>query len=322
MIEAAPAAPELPDGSLSGLVAAAGEYHRARRSEATRDAYERDWATFCTWCAARNFDPLPADVATLVLYVTDLAGRCSPSTIGRQLAAIAAEHRDARVESATGHPAVADVMSGIRRTHGSAPHRQVAPALTADVRRMVEAMPDSLIGTRDRALLLVGFAGAFRRSELVAIDVEDLAETDDGLVVSQRRSKTDQEGQGRRVGLPYGSNPATCPVRSVEAWREASGVEAGALWRSVTRHGHLGAGRLTPAAVALVVKRSAERAGLDPAKYSGHSLRAGFATAAAQAGASERSIQAQTGHRSLTVLRGYIRDGSLFRENAATMLGL
>lgn len=146
--------------------------------------------------------------------------------------------------------------------------------------------------------------------------------TRDGLVVTIRRSKTDQEGQGRRVGIPYGSNPATCPVRALGAWLEPSTIVDGPLFRPVNRHGQIGPGRLTSQSVALIVKRSAAAAGLDQATYSGHSLRAGLATSAAAAGVSERSIMDQTGHNSVQMVRRYIREGSLFRENAAAMCGL
>jgi integrase len=187
---------------------------------------------------------------------------------------------------------------------------------------MVAAAAPGLLGVRDRALLLLGFAGAFRRSELTSLDHEDLEFTPEGLVALLRRSKTDQEAQGRKVGIPYGSNPQTCPVRAVQAWFAASEISTGPIFRRVDRHGKLRAGRLSGYAVALVVKRHAEAAGLDAAKYAGHSLRAGLATSAAIGGASERAIMAQTGHRSVSMVRRYIRDGNLFRENAAAKAGL
>jgi integrase len=187
---------------------------------------------------------------------------------------------------------------------------------------MVAMLPDKLIGVRDRALLLVGFAGAFRRSELVSLDVGDVEIRREGLLVTLRRSKTDQEAAGREVAIPYGSNPDTCPVRALEAWLEASGIADGPLWRAVDKGGRLQPGRLSDKAVALVVKKRAEAAGLDPDLYAGHSLRAGLATAAAAAGASERSIMEQTGHKSVQTVRRYIRRGTQFRDNAAGMVGL
>ncbi|WP_309709653.1 tyrosine-type recombinase/integrase [Armatimonas sp.] len=181
---------------------------------------------------------------------------------------------------------------------------------------------DRLIACRDRALLLLGFAGAMRRSELVGLDVADVVEAADGLVVTIRRSKTDQEGQGRKIGIPYGSKLATCPVRSLRAWKVRAKITEGPLFRQVNRHGKVLEGRLGDRTVALVVKRAVAATGVDAASYAGHSLRAGLATAAAMAGVSERVIQGQTGHKSLPILRRYIREGSLFRENAAAEVGL
>jgi integrase len=187
---------------------------------------------------------------------------------------------------------------------------------------MVDATDGGLIGLRDRALVLLGFAGAFRRSELVGLTADDCAFGRDGLTVTLRRSKTDQAGAGRKIGIPYGSNPETCPVRNVQSWLERAGTPDGLLFRSINRHGQLQPGGLSGGDVARVVKKLAEKAGLDAAKYAGHSLRAGHATSAAIAGASERSIMNQTGHRSVQMVRRYIRDGSLFRENSAGKLGL
>ena len=152
--------------------------------------------------------------------------------------------------------------------------------------------------------------------------MEDCKFGKDGLTVTLRRSKVDQAGEGRRIGIPYGSNPETCPVRTVQAWTEQAGVTAGPLFRSINRHGRVQLDRLSGIDVARVTKKLAARAGLDPAKYAGHSLRAGHATAAAIAGASERSIMKQTGHRSVQMVRRYIREGTLFRENSAGKLGL
>ena len=179
---------------------------------------------------------------------------------------------------------------------------------------MVETLkPDTVSGARDRALLLIGFGGAFRRSELVWLDVADIVFSADGVVVELRRSKTDQEGQGRKVGLPFGLNPLTCPVRALRDWLDRSAISRGAIIHPIDRHGSLQPRRLTDQSVTLIVKRCAKDAGLDPEKYAGHSLRSGLATAVAMADVSERSIMAQTGHKSLPVVRRYIRDGSLFR---------
>jgi integrase len=162
----------------------------------------------------------------------------------------------------------------------------------------------------------------FRRTELVSLDVADIAFNGDGLVVTLRRGKTDQEGIGRKVGLPFGSNPLTWPVRSLRAWLDMAGIVSGPIFRAVDRHGNVADTRLTDQSVVLIVKRCAKAAGLDWEKYAGHSLRSGLATAAAMADVSERAIMAQTGHKSLRMVRRYLRDGSLFRRNAAAAVGL
>ncbi len=299
----------------------ARQYIRQAKSHNTHRAHASDWDDFERWCRPYGFVPLPAKPETVALYLTALADALKPSTLGRRLAAISQVHQAAGHETPTKAAPVRLVWAGIRRAKGTEQHGK-NPAVTAELRRMVETLESNLLGVRDRALLLIGFAGAFRRSELVGLDVADVHTGHDGLTLSIRKSKTDQEGKGRKVGIPYGSHPHTCPVRALAAWIEKSGLTEGALWRAVNRHGQMQPGRLSDRAVALVVKRCAEKAGLDPAKYAGHSLRAGLATSAAAAGVSERSIMAQTGHKSVTVARRYIRDGSLFRDNAAAQVGL
>jgi site-specific recombinase XerD len=296
-------------------------YAAASRSEATRRAYRADWDHFATWCDGRGLSSLPADPTTVALYVTYMADTYKPSTISRRLVSIAQAHKAAGHPSPTTDERVRLVNAGIRRVHGVAT-RQVRPVVTEDLRRMVDTCGLDPAGVRDRALLLLGFAAALRRSELVALDTGDVEETHDGLVVTVRRSKTDQEGAGRKIGVPFGSNPSTCPVRAWRAWVGEAEVTEGPLFRGIDRHGNIAASRLSDRAVALIVKRRAEAAGIDPATVSGHSLRAGLATSAAAAGVSERAIAATTGHKSMAVLRGYIRDGSLFTENAAAAVGL
>jgi integrase len=299
----------------------AREYIRASKAENTLRGYQSDWRDFCAWSKGNSVCPLPALPETVASYIAECADRLKVGSIQRRLNAIAEAHKAAGVDSPTRAALVANTMKGIRRTRGTAP-TQKAAALTADIRAMVDASDAGLIGARDRALVLLGFAGAFRRSELIALDIEDCVFGKDGLTVTLRRSKTDQQGAGRKIGIPYGSNPETCPVRTVLTWIELAGVAAGPLFRSISRHGQVQAGGLSPIDVARVVKKLAERASLDAAKYAGHSLRAGHATSAAIAGASERSIMNQTGHRSVQMVRRYIRDGSLFRENSAGKLGL
>jgi integrase len=297
------------------------EYIRASKAESTVRGYQADWRHFCAWCQGHDLCPLPASAESVASYIAECAGRLKVGSLQRRLNAITEAHKAVGLESPTHSPIVANTMKGIRRTLGTAP-TQKAPAVTDDIRAMVQATDAGPIGARDRALVLLGFAGAFRRSELVGLDVEDCTFSRDGLTINLRRSKTDQEGQGRKVGIPYGSNPETCPVRVLQSWMEEAGISAGPLFRSLNRHGRVKAGRLAGLDVARVLKKLAQRAGLDAMKYAGHSLRAGHATSAAIGGASERSIMAQTGHRSVQMVRRYIRDGNLFRENSAGKLGL
>lgn len=308
--------------ALVEAVASARAYASSSKAENTKRAYRTDWQAFAAWCDESGLPSLPASPATVATYASHLAneGR-KVSSIGRALVAISQAHKMAGEASPTSSAVVHETVKGIRRAKGSAPTTK-APVLVEQLRAMMAHLPQGIAGRRDRALLSLGFAGAFRRSELVALDVSDLAFTADGLEVTIRRSKTDQEGQGEKIGVPYGGNPATCPVRAVRSWLDGSGIVEGAVFRSVDRWGNLSPARLTDRAVALVVKRYAEAVGLDPALFGGHSLRAGLATQAAKSGKAERAIMRQTRHRSVAMVRRYIRDADLFSDNAAAGIGL
>ena len=299
------------------LIEKARGFAAAAKSARTRTEYRRDWARFTAWAEANRLKALPASATTLALYLTSMAEEgFKVASIMRALAAISAAHKAAGVASPRGKAEVQEVVRGIRRTLGVA-QVQKAPLLAGNLRAVVMELPTDALGLRDRALLLLGFSGAFRRSELVALDVADLAFTDDGLEITIRRSKTDQEGAGRKIGIPLARREDACPVRSVRAWLEAAQIQDGAVFRPVNRHGRISGGRLTGRSVARIVKRSVELAGLEPAKFSGHSLRAGLVTSAAKAGKPVHAIMRQTGHRSLATVERYIRDASLFNQNAA-----
>ena len=297
------------------------EFIRASKSDNTLRGYKSDWKSFCSWCESRHLCAVPASPETVATFIAECTSTLKVGSIQRRLNAIAEAHKAVGLESPTHSGLVGNTMKGIRRTRGTAPVQKTA-TLIADIRAMIDATDARLIGLRDRALILLGFAGAFRRSELVGLNVSDCEFGKDGLTVTLRRSKTDQTGAGRKIGIPYGSNPDTCPVRILQAWIEQAGISEGPLFRAVNRHGNVQAGGLSGIDVARIVKKLVGRAGLNAATYSGHSLRAGHATAATIAGASERSIQNQTGHKSVQMLRRYIRDGSLFRENSGGKLGL
>ena len=308
---------------LARLLAQAEASFRAARAGSTLRAYEHDWQQFRAWCDLQAVAPLPASPQTVILYSTDLTKNEHRkwNTLSRRLAAVSQLHQQAGFESPTRTWAVKQFLAGLRRELGIAPVRK-KPVLVDDLKQILKQIPDSLLGKRDRALLLLGFAGGFRRAELVSLDVEDIEEQREGIVLKIRRSKTDQEGEGRKIGIPEGADDATCPIRALKAWRTAAGIASGPLFRPVDRHGHVRGQRLSGEAVAIAVKRYAGKIGYNPAEFAGHSLRAGLATSAAAAGKSERAIMNQTGHRSVTTVRRYIREGNLFRENAADGLGL
>jgi site-specific recombinase XerD len=305
------------------LVHKAAHYIALAKAENTLRAYRTDWKHFVAWSERHALTSLPAAPDTVAMYLAESAETRKASTLTRRLAAIAKAHQAAGFESPCSmkHAVVSETLAGIRREKGTSPEAK-APLMTGDLSHLSAVMPDSALGARDRALLLIGFAGGFRRSELAALVVEDIEVVEDGLRVRLRKSKTDPEGKGRLVGIPFGSDPRTCPIRAYRRWLDVSGIAAGAVFRAIDRHGHFGEDAITPQVVALVVKRWCKAAGLDPARFGAHSLRSGLATQAARNGASERSIMRQTGHKSVQVVRRYIREGELFHDNAAAKLGL
>jgi integrase len=330
------------------LLRRTSDYISAARAPNTVRAYLADWQHFTAWCARHHAPSLPADPRLVALYLTSLAEGTHDITTGvwselprrvttldRRLSAIRHHHRAAGYELDTNDATLRDTWRGIRRTLGNAP-RGKAPTVTEFLRAMLDTLPMSASGVRDRALLLTGFAGAFRRSELVAIDHEHCARHRDGIIISVPFSKTDQEGRSEEVGLPYGTHPETCPVRALSDWMSFARIESGPLFRPITRHGHIAPTRLTDRAVALIIKRAVSAArdaarergntalaeSLDPARYAGHSLRAGFITSAAAAGVSEGDIMRQSRHKRGDSLRKYIRHATVFRQNAAAKVGL
>lgn len=311
--------PISPEAALSIYEQQARQLIQAAKAPATLKAYRCDWQSFVAWCEEHRLQPLPAEPETVVLYIAARLSDLKPATLSRRMSGISQVHQAAGHKSPTWSPQVRLVLQGARRTMGTAPDAK-APVIIEEIQQMIAATPETLSGKRDRALLLIGFSGAFRRSELVALDAEDLEWGTRGVVITIRRSKTDQEGAGRRVAIPFGSD-RTCPVRALRAWLEAAEITAGAIFHSIDRFGNV-LGRLTAQSVALIVKRYAEAVGLDPARYAGHSLRAGLCTSAAAAGIEEWVIAKQTGHTSTSALRCYIREGDLFRKNAAAGIGL
>ena len=303
-----------------------GELLQKADAPATRRAYLTDWEHFAEWAQSHRRTTDPADVETVCGYLTDLRNRgYRHSTISRRVSAIS------RVHQAMGHPSPTrtDAVRTLLRTividqaeQGITTTRK-ADLSSADLRAYFGTLGDGLKAVRDRALLAWGFAGGFRRSELVALEVRDLDEQPEGYRVTVRRSKTDRQGQGQVKAIIYGQDEATCPVRLMREWLDASGITDGPIFRGLHCSGTSLLDRpLSGQTVANVVKVCAAALGKPPSEFAGHSLRAGFVTEAARNGASERAIANQTGHRSPVVLRGYIRRATVFQDNAVSSLGL
>ncbi|MGN7611962.1 tyrosine-type recombinase/integrase [Magnetococcales bacterium HHB-1] len=289
------------------------DYIRSSISDRTRKEYQDDLRRFLNWGGK-----IPSSPEEIALYLSAHANTHKAATLERWKVSIGKAHVTQGYEDHGKSILVHTTLKGIRRRHGTA-QRRVAPALKEDIISMVSGLGhDRLKDIRDRALLLIGFAGAFRRSELVALDVEDVVENKEGLVITIRQSKTDQDGKGQAIGVPY-ARGIHCPVKAYQLWLESARISSGAIFRGINRHGHLGK-RLHPHSVAYIIKDHAKRVGLDPRNYSGHSLRAGLATSAAKDGVPVHKICNQTRHKSSRMLDRYIRDGQLFDDNAAGIL--
>jgi integrase len=295
---------QLPE-AVSGYIAAA-------LADNSRRAYQGDIQDFLRWGGA-----VPSTPETLAAYIAARAEIHSPFTITRRVTGISRAHTSQGLPDPAKNDLVRVVLRGVRRTHGK-PQRQAAPLLKQDLLSLLPLMRENTKGIRDRALLLLGFASALRRAELVALDYTDLQFVSEGLVVSLRKSKTDQEGEGRTIAVPMGRT-SVCAVKAVQHWLEHAQIRSGSIFRSVSKAGVIG-DRLTAQSVSLVVKHYAQAAGLPASDFSGHSLRSGLVTSAAQAGASMLKLKEQTGHRSDAMLYRYIRTANRFENNAAGMV--
>lgn len=298
-------------------------YAIASRSARTVAAYRSDFDHFSAWTELHGLASLPAEATTVAEYLTDLAGSMKTATISRRVAAISVAHQTSGFESPTRSTTVRAVLTGIRRTHGTA-QRQVNALTIGELRKVLARIDrETITGKRDAAILLVGFALAARRSELVAMNTEDIGRSAEGITVTVRRSKTDQEGRGTTKVMTFGRDAETCPILALDEWLAAASISEGPAFRAVNKAGHVGTAALSTQSVASVIKSRAGAAGLDSARYSGHSLRAGHITTGAAAGLSERMISNQTGHApGSTVLRSYVRHASRFTESSAGHLGL
>ena len=306
---------------LENALRAATRYVENSRSPNTWRAYKSDWRIYEAWCRSVDLESLPAEPETVAMFVAAQADTgLSPSTLRRRLAAIQLVHFGAGHASPHRAKQVTEVMRGVARNWGK-PVQKKAPILEDNIKRMADAVePATAKGLRDRALLLFGFAGAFRRSELVGLNVENLKRRDEGLLVTIEKSKTDQEAKGQLIAILAKPDSRYCPVQALDDWLTVADIRTGALFRRMFRGDVVGRQRLSAQSVALVVKEYAGRVGLDYAQFSGHSLRSGFITSAAQHDANIFKMAEHSRHKSFDVLRNYVQDERKFEDNAGTSL--
>ena len=287
-------------------------------------AYRSDFNDFSLFCGKNGFKSLPSDPKVVSLYLTHLSTKNSKmSTLKRRLVSIGVIHKLKGHYLDTKHPAIIENIMGIKRRKGSI-QKSKKPILISNLKKIINVIDnqnkEKLKKLRDRSIILIGFSGGFRRNEIVSLDYDDLDFVPEGLKISLRRSKTDQFGEGFIKALPYFDSPQYCPVLSIKSWIEISKINSGPIFRSFSKGYKLSEKRLTDQTVALLIKKYLELGGMDSKDYSGHSLRSGFATSAAESGVEERSIMAMTGHKSTEMVRRYIKEANLFKNNALNKL--
>lgn len=280
---------------------------RNSKSENTLRAYQSDYNDFSLFCAKNGFQAMPTQPKILALYITHLSSFSKYSTLKRRLASISILHKTKGHYIDTKHPVIMENLMGIKRTNGSN-QKGKKPLIINDLKLLIKAINESKEKDqrkiRDKALLLIGFSGGFRRSELVDIEYDDLEFVSEGVKIFVKKSKTDQSGEGMTKAIPYFDNKKFCPVKALKKWIEITDFKNGKIFNISDKN------------VALIIKKYANQAGLDSHKYAGHSLRSGFATSTAEFGAEERNIMAMTGHKSTEMVRRYIKEASLFKNNA------
>jgi len=283
-------------------------------------AYQSDFNDFCIFCSKNSFRSMPTDPKIVSLYLTHLSTKeAKMSTLKRRIVSIGVIHKLKGHYLDTKHPSIIENIMGIRRRKGSI-QKGKKPLLINTLKELINVIDhqgkDEVKKLRDRSIILIGFSGGFRRNEIVSLDYDDLDFVQEGLKINIKRSKTDQFGEGFVKGLPYFDNSQYCPVVSVKKWIEISKINSGALFRRFIKGSKLSKNRLTDQTVALLIKEYLSMLGIDSKNYSGHSLRSGFATSAAESGVEERNIMAMTGHKSTEMVRRYIKDANLFKNNA------
>jgi integrase len=313
-----------PSARAAMAMAKAKTYQDAADAPATLRAYASDLKNYEAWCERHGLVALPATPEVVGAYLAAAGEGYAMQTLRRRVAAIARASGVAGHPLDTKHPAIRETLRGIGRTHGSRGRRSAA-LTTSELKRLSGICETGLSGDRDRALLLTGFAGALRRSELVALDVEHLSWSDEGVKLLLAKSKTDKEGEGAEVMIVFGRHEATCPVRALRRWLEANGIQAGPVFRKVNKAGRVEGRRLSEDAVRQILLRRAAQAGVKGSlaePVSPHGLRAGFVTTAYRNGVPDEEIMGHTRHRSLTTMRSYVRRAKLGRSSPAGKLGL
>lgn len=291
----------------------AKNYAQQALSISTRKFYRIDFCIFSNWCASLGLTSLPATPDTIVRFLSAQAHTIKPATLARRLAAIRMMHETVGFTTPTQHKAVKTVLRGIKREKGIAQSKK-APATAEKIESMISHCPNTLIGLRDKALLLLGFAGAFRRSELIALTINDIERTSEGIKVIIRKSKTDQEGQGQLIAILNGTRLRV--VDSLINWLNAARIEDGFLFRQIKKGGAVQSTALTDRSVAIIIKHYAKKAGLPAKDYSGHSLRSGFITSCATAGADLFKLMEISRHKKPETVIGYVRESKLFENHA------
>ena len=292
---------------------------KSSKANNTLRAYKSDFKDFGGFCAKHGFESLPTEPKVVSLYLTHLSKNSKISTLRRRLVSIGMVHKLKGHYLDTKHPIIIENLLGIKRVKGSY-QKGKKPILINHLKSIIniidEQKIDEIKKARDKALLLVGFAGGFRRTELISIDHEDLEFVTEGVKIIIKRSKTDQFGEGMTKGIPYFSNQKYCPVNNLKKWLELSNIKSGPIFRRFAKGSVLTNYRLTDQSVVLIIKFYLNLAGIENKNYSGHSLRSGFATVAAESGADERSIMTMTGHKTTQMVRRYIREANIFKNNA------
>jgi site-specific recombinase XerD len=294
------------------------------KAKNTVRAYKSDFNDFSLFCAKNGFKSLPSEPKIVSLYLTHLSTKDSKiSTLKRRLVSIGVIHKLKGHYMDTKHPSIIENIMGIKRRKGSF-QKGKKPILISSLKVIInvidEQKKEEIKKIRDRSIILIGFSGGFRRNEIVSLDYDDLDFVPEGLKINIRKSKTDQFGEGSIKALPYFDNVKYCPVESLKKWIEISKISSGPLFRRFNKGSRLSSNRLTDQTVALLIKEYLKLSGIDSKNYSGHSLRSGFATSAAESGAEERSIMAMTGHKSSEMVRRYIKEANLFKNNALNKL--